>query len=239
MKTTPFIILLALLTFLTAQHSRLTFFDRVDVFLQQYVKNGLVDYRSILKNPGQLNQLVEEIRQFDLNTLTTPEQEQAFWINTYNILVIKGIIAHYPLNSPLDVPGFFKSIRYPVGGQQLTLDEIENIRLRERFNAPRVHFVLVCAARGCPPISDHAYRPEHLEQQMEQRAKNVLNNPRFVKIDEPTKTVYLSEIFKWFKSDFEGNGKSVVDYINRYRNTPIPFDFRIQYMKYDWNLNTF
>ncbi len=237
MKLKPIFLLLALMSFLTANQQSLTFFDRVDIFLKQYVKNGSVDYRAIQENPAQLNRLLKEIEQFDLSTLTTPEQEMAFWINTYNILVINGIITHYPLNSPLDVPGFFKSIRYRVAGRQLTLDEIENIHLRERFKDARVHFVLVCAARGCPPLSEHAYRPEGLMKQLEQRAEKILNDPRFVKVDEQTQTVQLSEIFKWFKTDFESDGKSVIDYINRYRKTPIPADFRIQYIQYDWNLN--
>ncbi|WP_348647892.1 DUF547 domain-containing protein [Arenibacter sp. F20364] len=45
-----------------------------------------------------------------------PNVYQAFWINTYNLLVIKGIVDHYPVKSPLDVPSFFYKSTYSQNG---------------------------------------------------------------------------------------------------------------------------
>jgi hypothetical protein len=44
-----------------------------------------------------------------------------------------------------------------VGGQTWTLDEIEQEIIRKAFSEPRIHFALVCAAMGCPPLRPEAY----------------------------------------------------------------------------------
>ena len=39
----------------------------------------------------------------------------------------------------------------------MTLNDLENERLRKPYNDPRIHFALVCAAKGCPGLSREAY----------------------------------------------------------------------------------
>lgn len=65
--------------------------------------------------------------------------------------------------------------------------------------------MLVCGAIGCPPIINAAYKPETLENQLQQQTKKALNNPNFIKVEG--KTVLVSEIFKWYKEDFVKKGK--------------------------------
>ena len=214
-----------------------TFFDHVDRFLEVYAHDGRVDYGAIHNNPERLNTLAREIAGFDPGKLPEGDPQKAFWINAYNILVIKGIIDHYPTDSPLSIPGFFKEIKHPVAGQMLTLDEIEHERIRAAYGDARIHFALVCAARGCPPIRNQAYRPEILNAQLETSTRQILNNPAFIRIDPAKKSAAISEIFKWFRGDFESGGATVRDFINRYLNEDIPGDFTITFYSYDWQLN--
>ncbi len=42
--------------------------------------------------------------------------------------------------------------------------------IRKQFREPRIHFALVCAALGCPPLRSEAYVAPRLEEQLEDQA---------------------------------------------------------------------
>lgn len=211
------------------------YFDKVDSFLKIHVTKGKVDYKAIKSNPQALNDLVEMAKHSTVS-LDNPKVYKAFWINTYNILVIKGIVENYPLGSPLDVDGFFDKNRYEAGGTSITLNGIENELLRAKFpNEPRFHFVLVCAGLGCPPLINEAYRPETLENQLQAQTIKALNNPDFIRVEG--EKVRISQIFEWYQDDFERAG-GAVSFINTFRASKLPDGAQIGYYPYDWNLNS-
>ncbi len=209
------------------------FFDQADSFFGEYVSAGKVDYSAIKQNPEKLNALVSEIASFQIDQKDASEIK-AFYINAYNILVIKGIIASYPTNSPLDKDGFFDKIKYSIAGEKLTLNEIENKKLRAEFNDPRIHFVLVCAALGCPKLIPEAYFPKSLDDQIQQRAIISLNDPDFIKVSQ--NQIEISEIFKWYAEDFGGKD-NYRKFINTYRKDDLAENASIGFYEYDWSLN--
>lgn len=211
------------------------FFEEADGFFNSYVSNGKVDYKAIMAAPELLNSLLE-----DAKSIEVPSSEvstyQAFWINAYNLSVIKGVINNYPLKSPLDKKGFFDKIKYEVGKTSITLNDIENKKLRAVFKKEaRFHFVLVCAGLGCPPIINKAYKPANLEAQLQKQAEIALNNPNFIKVKG--NKVQLSQIFEWYKGDFTHEGTEI-DYINKFRKELIPEKAKVSYYNYDWRLNS-
>ena len=211
-----------------------TFFEKTDAFLKENVKKGRVAYGQIHKNPEPLNELFEIAEKLTINKDDSVTY-QAFWINAYNLSVIKGIIDNYPIKSPLDKPGFFDKTEYNVAGKSITLNDIENKLLRAQFNDARFHFVLVCGAVGCPPIISEAYVPSKLEQQLNTQTTLALNGS-FLKVNAKKKRVESSEILKWYKEDFVQNGTEI-DFINQYRTKKIPNDYKLTYFSYNWNLN--
>jgi len=213
-----------------------TFFSETDKFLKKYVKDGKVAYKAIKKNPEQLIKLVSTISVFDFKN-TDKNTETAFWINAYNILVIQSIVNNYPLKSPLDVKGFFDTLKQLAADEKLTLNEIENKKLREKFGDARIHFVLVCAAQSCPAIINQAYLPAKLDEQLDARTKINLNDDNFIQVDSKAKKIAISEIFKWYELDFTTGGNTVLQYINRHRNEKIPEDYEVGFYQYDWSLN--
>ena len=129
---------------------------------------------------------------------------------------------------------FFDTTKYDIGGTSITLNDIENKKLRAKFNEPRFHFVLVCGALGCPPIISEAYTPALLDKQLQRQTTIALNNPNFIKVKG--KKVQLSQIFEWYKGDFTQNGTEV-DYINQFRKEAIPSKAKVSYYAYNWQLN--
>lgn len=214
-----------------------TFFTKADAFFKKHVSaNGLVNYTSIKLNSTELNDLVNRI-----GTMKLPEKKgnthKAFYINAYNILVIQGIVNNLPTKSPLDIQGFFDKKKYKIAGEYMPLNDIENKKIREIYNDARIHFVLVCAAKGCPKLIPNVYKPNTLDKQLEDRTKKTLNDPTFIRIKSNANTVLVSEIFKWYKVDFVTGGKSIVDYVNQYRSAKISTKYKQDYYPYNWELN--
>jgi len=210
-------------------------FDGADAFFGMYVSDGKVDYKAIKNHPETLESLLKKAEIIKVSP-SDPNTYKSFWINAYNLSVIKGIIDNYPINSPLDKKGFFDETQYALGGISLTLNDIENKMLRAKFEEARFHFVLVCGAKGCPPLISEAYKPSALESQLQTQAEKSLNKPEFIQVSKVN--VALSEIFKWYKEDFTKNGKSEIAFINQFRSDKIPSNYTISYYPYNWQLNS-
>ncbi|MFK8037996.1 MAG: DUF547 domain-containing protein [Crocinitomicaceae bacterium] len=225
--------LLIALIILAPTFSQTSFLNSTDTFLKKHVVNGRVDYQSIKDNPIKLYELLNMIALQEI-----PEADRkAYLINAYNILVISNIIENYPINSPEDVPGFFDNEVHIVSNEKMSLNHLEKNLMFKVYNDPRLHFVLVCGAIGCPPITNFAYKTDELDAQLNKQTTLALNSD-FLRVDDTKKTLQVSEIFKWYASDFGGNNKSVLAYINSYRTSPIPSNYKIGFYNYNWKLNT-
>lgn len=210
------------------------FFNKADAFFKEYVSNGKVAYSKIHTNQDRLNELLKIAE-----NISVPQSDsktyQAFWINAYNLSVIKGVINNYPTNSPLDNAGFFDKTKHSIGGKKITLNNIENKLLRAQFNDARFHFVLVCGAVGCPPLISEAYLPNTLNAQLNIQTKKAINGS-FLRVNIKKKRVEASQIMEWYKEDFIKEG-SEIDFINTYRKEKIPNNYKLNYFTYNWSLN--
>lgn len=212
-----------------------TYFEKANIFFKTNVANGKVAYAKIHKNQDDLNAILKLAEVVSVNKEDS-EVYQAFWINTYNLAVIKGVIDNYPTKSPLDNAGFFDKTTYNLGEKRITLNDIEHKLLRAQFKDPRVHFVLVCGALGCPPLISEAYLPHVLNEQMDRQTKLALNGS-FLRVNTKKKRIQASQIMEWYKGDFRMNGKKEIDFINVYRKEQIPDNYKLSYFPYDWKLN--
>lgn len=212
------------------------FFTDCDMFLNKHVSGTKVDYSTIKKDTKELDNLINTINKIDVSK-ADDKNLKAFYINAYNIIMINAIVSKYPVKSPMDIAGIFDTAKYPIAGSKLTLNEIENKMIRAKYNDARIHFVLVCGANGCPPITNFAYTPELLDKKLNEQTKLAINNPNFIKINEKNKTVKVSQIFEWYKKDFISENSSLLDYLNQFRTNKIPSNYKITYYNYDWSLN--
>ncbi len=209
------------------------FFNDTHSFLKSNVKNGLVDYGAV-KNDAALKSLIKTIAEAELSN-ASDATKQAFYINAYNLLVINNAAQAYPLQSVTDVSGFFDGKKSMIGGKKMTLNKLEKDYLLKPYGDARFHFVLVCGAMGCPPITNFAYTPEKLEEQLEMQTRLAINDPIFIKANGSN--VSLSQIFKWYTNDFGGSTDSILKFINKYRTNPVPSSAKVKYYNYDWSIN--
>jgi len=230
-KIVCFLFLFANLSF--AQNINKQFFDDTDSFLKAHVEKELIDYKKA-KNSASLKALIKTIQTADLSN-TTDATKKAFYINAYNLQVINAVATAYPVISVQSISGFFDKQKMTTAGETFTLSNLEKKRLLDVYKDGRLHFVLVCGALSCPPITNFAYRPEILDQQLDQQTQKALDNTTFLKIDR--NELGLSQIFKWYPDDFGGNAKNIINFINQHRTYTVPTTSKISYYDYDWTLN--
>lgn len=227
---------------------------RFDRLLEQYVDaRGFVDYAGLKAHQDSaLTPYLQQLAATDPSNLDRDER-LAFWINAYNALTIKLVVDHYPVESIRDitpVPGPsipkvnspFKLDVGEVGGTVRTLDEIEHGIIRERFDEPRIHFALVCAAWSCPRLRREAYTGSRLDAQLADQARTFLHTARKNKIPAGESTIQLSRIFKWYQGDFGDSPAEVQHFIAPYFADPVrrklaSAAYQVEYLEYDWSLN--
>lgn len=230
------LILLGHLTVASLAGDIKSFQAAADAFLKKYVDNGSVSYAKIKRSPAEIDALYTEIGSLSLGGLDE-NSKKAFYINSYNLIVIYWVVKYYPLKSPLDNSGFFDKVKHKVAGEEMTLNSLEIKKLLGTFKDARIHFALACAAKSCPLLASFAYSPTTLETQLTERAKLALNNPNWLKMNAANKSVELSKIFVWYKKDFTTGGKTEIDWINQFRKEKIPGNFSVTFYEYSWALN--
>ena len=214
------------------------FFKKANHFFQQYVtEEGAVRYKKLHSNPAPLAALTKQIADPAFSSLKG-KTLKAFYLNAYNLLTIQQVVDHYPIHSPKAVEGFFDGIKHKVAGRRITLNQLEKKTLFKQFPDPRLHFALVCAASGCPPLKNKAYQPRKLDKQLARQTQRALMDTAFIKVNPDQRLARISKIFKWYKKDFLKQAPSLLAYINKHRSKQLPADTRLRYYSYDWRLNT-
>lgn len=209
------------------------FFQDTDAFLKANVENGLVNYAKV-KNSAALKALINMVESADL-TAADDATKKAFYINAYNLHVINAAVTAYPIQSVQEIPGFFDRKKVKVANEVSTLNNLEKDNLLKPYKDGRLHFVLVCGALDCPPITSFAYLPEKLDLQLDQQTQKALDNPNFLKAQGTN--LGLSQIFKWYPNDFGGSRINILAFINKHRTYAVPTTAKISYYDYDWTLN--
>jgi len=215
-----------------------------DEILRAHAHAGQVDYRSLkAEAEDKLQRYLRMLAAADPTQFPERDDQLAFWLNAYNAFVIAGVIERYPgIESVMDAPDFFKQKRWTVGGQRRSLNEIENEIIRPTFKDPRIHFILVCAARSCPPLQAKAMKAETLQADLERATRAVINDTAYVRPDPEAKVLHLTRIMSWYKQDFVAKDGSLEAFLARYLDEParrLVQDGRltIAFMEYDWALN--
>jgi hypothetical protein len=188
----------------------------LDALLKKHVKGDRVDYAALKAGRAPLDDYCERLAKLpkaDLEAMARDEQF-AFWIDAYNALTLRTIVASYPIDAGLKLNTFPKnSIRqidgawtrkHTVASREVSLDEIENAILRPTFKDPRVHAAINCASIGCPPLRAEAFVGARLSEQLDDNFKRFLADPKRNTFDGAKKAVRVSKIFDWFADDFGG-----------------------------------
>ena len=200
--------------------------------LQRHVDDrGRVDFRAVAADPGPLTQVVAWVH-------APGPKNLAEHLNAYNALAMYNVVRK-------DIPetlaglrkvGFFYLTDFDIGGKRLSLYSYENDLLRP-MNEERIHFALNCMVRGCPRLPREPFADARLEAQLDREARLFFSEERNLQVDAAAKKVRVNEILKFYTEDFLKKSPSLLAYINRYRSPPIPADYEVTFIPYDWTIN--
>ena len=218
-------------------------------------KQSRVNYKGFVADRAELKKQLDAfsaVAKADFDKWSRPQQ-MAFLINAYNAFTIEHILSKYPnLKSIKDlgsiVASAWKKKFFTLLGEERNLDWIEHEQLRPRYSEPRVHVAMVCASIGCPALPPEAFTAAKLDAQLEDGMVRFMGDHTRNRMADGK--LEVSQIFKWFKEDFEKGNKGfskLEDVFAKYADqlTDVPADreklraktVAVSHLEYDWSLN--
>ncbi|MBA3859020.1 MAG: hypothetical protein C0507_19105 [Cyanobacteria bacterium PR.3.49] len=237
--------------------------------LKLYVDNDLVHYKKWKGHTDRLEQYLKSLAQItqDEYEKLSKEDKKALWVNAYNAFTVKVVLDHYPINgteafypknSFRQIPDAWDDYFFVVAGRRVSLNDIEH-NIGRRLHDPRIHFAVVCAAKGCAKINKEAYTGKTIESALEAQTDKFILNPDNVSFDHKEKTVRVSKLFSWFPLDFLNavgfktmpfpppkDDEVVLRYIvsrspkevqEKFKSDDDYRAYKVIYRDYDWSLN--
>jgi hypothetical protein len=219
--------------------------DSWNNLLKKHVdRQGKVNYIGFKKDEEHLDKYLSLLSKSGPGSKWNENQKLSFWINAYNAYTVK-LILNYSDKKIKSIKDIGSKIKIPfvntawdikfieIQGKKYDLNNIEHGIIRKHFDEPRIHFALVCAAKSCPSLRNEAYIGSKLSQQLDEQAKDFINDKS--KNDLKENKAEISEIFKWYKGDFKN--ENMIDYLNKYSVQKVNSKTNLKYKKYDWDLN--
>jgi len=196
-----------------------SFHDKCAPILNNFVDDkGMVDYKALKQKKRELKKLLDEFDELDPNVYNSWHEEDkiAFWLNAYNIQMLKIITDNYPIESSRihrlfwpptsirHIKGIWSNYKFIVMDEEFTLSEIERRFFQQKFDEPRIFFAISHASLSSPPLRNEPYYGHKLYKQLDDQAKRFLSDPGGFRIDRNEQTVYLSAILQatWYGKDF-------------------------------------
>ena len=218
-----------------------------------------VDYRGFSTDRAALGQYLKM-----LSAVTAAQyadwskaQQYAFLANAYNAFTVEKVLTRYPnLASIRDFGRVFgnpwKDEFFTLLGARRSLDWIEHETMRAPgvFDDPRVHVAVNCASIGCPMLGRDAFVAERLDAQLDDLLRRFMSDRSRNRYDPRTQAVALSQIFDWYRKDFEQGHRGIAslqDLFARHAHALASAPqaqahiragrYRLAFLDYDWALN--
>jgi hypothetical protein len=189
------------------------FHDKCAQLLSDFVdEQGMVDYTTLRRQRLRLKAVLKEFENLDPNEykLWPTEDKTAFWLNAYNIQLLRIITYNYPIRSSRilrlypgwgpdsirHIKGIWNDYRFLVMDEQFTLSGIERRFFRGEFDDPRIFFAASKASVSGPPLRNEPYYGRRLDDQLDDQVRTFLASPYAIRIDKEHETVCLSSLFQ-------------------------------------------
>ncbi len=204
--------------------------------------NGEVDFPALAAQRADLDAYVRHVADTPLQTLHGRHEKLAHMINAYNALSMFNVLES---GIPASHAGFakvqfFALRQLTVGGAPMSLRAFENDVIRpftRSIGEPRVHFALNCSALACPVLPRTPFRAATLDAELEAETRAFFARPRNFSIDAANRSVWLSEILKFYPEDFvPAHGRNLIEFANRYAPVAAPPDWELRFTPYDWTV---
>ena len=174
-----------------------------------------------------------------------------YWINAYNLFVVKDISDRFPIASLNDVSNEMSSRRFTVGGIPITVKDIRELKISHFMDGTkkgdtsdaRMLFLIAGGAMGYPVLCDHPITDESLSHDMMDNTYKFLHSPTNVRLTKEPYVLLISPFFQWNQNIIQRSSDNPWDFVidNMPRNDrPDTGDYHLKqnYLThFDWRIN--
>ncbi len=219
-------------------------------FLQKNRKNNLpsgvagFDYANIsASDKALLKQHFNKMQAVNITQYNDDEQ-LAFWLNMYNVIVLDMILEFHPIKAfaLIEVKSeqpVWKMQRAEMMGLPLSLDNIQHDILREKFNDWRILNGLNIAAVSSGPWQEKPFIGKDITAQLDAHTKQLFTYELTANMPEKN-ILRLIAGLQWYATDFIDAGITLDDILQQYLPDNLKQQLsnvqEIEYF-YDWRLN--
>lgn len=148
-------------------------------------------------------------------------EQLAYWLNLYNVIVINRLIEEYPIQNLKNLMESkkgrvsFKNEKVTrIEGVRLSLKEIENI-LFTNFESPLVAFGLWQGAIGGPRLLNYAFTAKNVQKELKANAVEFVNSNRGLRPPRGSK-MKVSKFYKMMLPAFGTSEDDILSFIKLY-----------------------
>ncbi len=221
------------------------------------VDGKAVDYEYLVLNRAPLDSFVMAISRVSYEQLgsMTNDERLAFWINAYNVLTLKAIIDVFPIPSIRAVKRYDLK-QFKVAGRVVTLNQIRIEIIGDDLVEPLAYLVMTDGAASSPPLQKEPFRAEGLRERLQETARELFNNGKFIFVNPELGLVQVNQIFSWFIKpivakyaklsqfkELEEFTAGPMNFIWTYADPGLreklkqPADWKINMLSYQWIIN--
>jgi hypothetical protein len=152
--------------FIPVEHPVVYSFPKYAKLLPEIVEGDFVNYQA-LKKSKLLDEAVSELGHVSPDSLEDSDQKFCFWLNSYNLLILKSIADKYPIEN-LNDPRIthIGANKFFIGGKPWSIEEIRRLQLLPFFLSkyPEALFLACGGCIGDPPLLNHVITPKNLKE---------------------------------------------------------------------------
>lgn len=171
-------------------------------------------------------------------------EQLAFWLNLYNVIVINKVVQEYPISnlSRLRDTGsgksFWREKVVTIEGTPLSLGDIERI-LFTNYASPLVAFGLWQGSVGGPGLMNYAFNGKNVWRTLEDNAVEFVNSNRGLRPLRGSQ-LKVSKFYEWTRPAFGRTDADVLGFIKRYADPNFTGSISradsISYGVYNWTI---
>lgn len=229
-------------------------FDHAHADLKTFLAGAVspqgVDYGALAGRRDVLARYIEGVKTADVGGWSRA-QKLSLYVNAYNAYTLQVMLDNGPPASIRDLDGgkVWTTRRFVVAGESLTLNDLEHERARPLSDG-RVHAVVNCASKGCPPLPATPLTPDGQSAQLDRATRTWAATNAFTLSGT---RIGLSSIFDWYAEDFtsanqgdlagvDGKHENALWFLSRYvddatRETLLSGTLTATWQPYDWSIN--
>jgi len=232
--------------------------------LKQFNQNGYIHYGAWQSNRGHLDQFLKAMQSVTHREISgwSAAQRHAFWINTYNALVVIRILEVYPNINRMH------HRKWIIAGQTMKIEAIRDKILRGTESRVlllsdtlarktsmasgkdlRILFAICEGTQASAPLAAKAYTAKHLSRQLDKQTKLTLSSASFLRAEPRLKIFHVGSLFRTYQRDFKeyqgnpllfehsaGSDKGVLRFAFNYLDQPTQ-DAVLAKQRWPWRVN--